>query len=418
MRPRSWPTTSLSAREVLSGTPWTQKGIGIMFFRSKKAEDQPKPDGDVSAKLKAKSNGSERKQSATALAQDQASAEPEIKFEITTSRQFVSWLAEQKINLAFTTYQAGKLFFLGVKPDGGLAVFNRTLARCMGLAYADDALWVASLYQIYKFVDAARGKPVESDYDALFVPQMSYYTGDVDAHDLAVQKNGRLIFVNTLFSCLAELSERYSFKPVWRPPFIDRLAAEDRCHLNGVGLVEGAPRYVTAVAETNVADGWRDHRQDGGIVIDTQDNEIVLSGLSMPHTPRVRDGTLWLHDSGTGYFGCADLEKGTFERVAFCPGYLRGLDFVGKHAVVGLSKSRENRTFSGLALDDNLVKHKVDQRCALYVIDLTTGDVVHWARIEGVVSELYDVVVLPDRKNTAAIGFRSDEIRRVISLEA
>jgi len=349
--------------------------------------------------------------------QDQAKGEPEVKFEITTSRQFVAWLSEQKINLGFTTYQAGKLFFLGVQPNGRLSVYNRTLERCMGLAYADDALYVAGLYQIYKFVDAARRQPVEGLYDALFVPQVSYFTGDVDAHDLAVQKDGRLLFVNTLFSCLAEISEDCSFKPIWRPPFIDRLAAEDRCHLNGVALFDGTQRYATAVADTNVADGWRDHRKDGGIVIDTKENEIVVSGLSMPHTPRVRDNTLWLHDSGTGYFGRADLKRETFERVAFCPGYLRGLDFVDKYAVVGLSKPRENKTFSGLSLDHNLSKQKIEARCGLYVIDLETGDVVHWARIEGVVSELYDVVVLPDRKNTAAIGFRSDEIRRVISIE-
>jgi uncharacterized protein (TIGR03032 family) len=390
-----------------------------MLFKSKKPKAEPKPDVAASAKPEAKSNGSEGAQSARGGAQDEAGAEREVKFEITTSRQFVAWLSEQKINLGFTTYQAGKLFVLGVNPKNNrLSVYNRTLERCMGLAYADDALYVAGLYQIYKFVDAARRQPVEGDYDSVFVPQVSYFTGDVDAHDLAVQKDGRLIFVNTLFSCLAEISETHSFKPIWQPPFIDRLAAEDRCHLNGVALVDGFPRYVTAVADTNVADGWRDHRKDGGIVIDTQDNEIVLSGLSMPHTPRVRDETLWLHDSGTGYFGRADLQKGAFQRVAFCPGYLRGLDFIGKYAIVGLSKPRDNKTFSGLALDDNLATNKVEARCGLYVIDLTSGDVVHWARIEGVVTELYDVVVLPDRKNSALIGFRTDEIRRVISIEA
>ena len=73
----------------------------------------------------------------------------------------MSWLAEQNINLGFTTYQAGKLFFLGVTPNGQLSVFNRTLERCMGLAYADDTLYVAGLYQIFKFVDAARRQTVE-----------------------------------------------------------------------------------------------------------------------------------------------------------------------------------------------------------------------------------------------------------------
>ncbi len=352
---------------------------------------------------------SQRSMQSTAAAQD-------VQFEITTSRQFESWLAEQKTSLAFTTYQAGKVFFLGLKPDGRLAVFNRTLERCMGLALRDGVLCLATLYQILRFVDVAMEQPVPEPHDALFLPQLSYITGDLDVHDVAIDETGVPIFVNTLFSCIARVSDSHSFAPVWQPPFIDRLAAEDRCHLNGLALRDGRLAYVTAVGPTNVADGWRDHRRDGGIVIDTQTNEIVVSGLSMPHSPRWHRDRLWLHNSGTGHFGFADLERGTFEPVAFCPGYLRGLSFIGDFAVVGLSKPRENRTFSGLALDDNLESNKVAPRCGLYVIDLRSGDVVHWARIEGVVSELYDVLALPGRRNPSLIGFRTDEVRRVISI--
>ena len=204
---------------------------------------------------------------------------PEALFEITTSRQFESWLAEQGINLAFTTYQAGKLFFLGLDETGRLSVFNRTLERCMGLAYADDTLSVASLYQILTFVDAAAGQPEGGIDGSLFVPQASTFTGDVDAHDLAIRPDGGITFVNTLFSCIAETSATHSFKPVWQPPFIDRLAAEDRCHLNGLAMDGAHPAYATAVADTNVADGWRDHRADGGLVVDCRSNETVVSGL-------------------------------------------------------------------------------------------------------------------------------------------
>ncbi len=138
----------------------------------------------------------------------------------------------------------------------------------------------------------------------------------------------------------------------------------------------------------------------------------------MPHSPRIHQNKLWLHNSGTGHFGTADLQSGVFTPLTFCPGYLRGLAFVNDFAIVGLSKPRENRTFSGLELDDNLAKEKVEARCGVYIIDLKSGDVVHWVRLEGIVSELYDVAILPDRRNAAAIGFRSDEIRRVISIES
>jgi hypothetical protein len=55
--------------------------------------------------------------------------------------------------------------------------------------------------------------------------------------------------VNTAFSCLCTLDGRHSFVPRWRPPFITSLAAEDRCHLNGMAMADGAPKYVTALAD-------------------------------------------------------------------------------------------------------------------------------------------------------------------------
>ena len=227
-----------------------------------------------------------------------------------------------------------------------------------------------------------------------------------------------MVFVNTLFGCLATTDDRYSFRPLWQPPFITRLAAEDRCHLNGLAMRNGAAAYVTAVGETDVADGWRDLRRDGGTVIDVRKNEIVARGLSMPHSPRWDDktGKLWLLNAGTGEFGFIDPDKGAFEPVAFCPGSTRGLSIAGDFAVVGLSKQRENRTFTDLALDDRLKQANAEARCALHVIDLRSGDVVHWLRIDGVVGELYDVATLPGVVRPTALGFVSDEIRLVITV--
>ena len=163
--------------------------------------------------------------------------------------------------------------------------------------------------------------------------------------------------------------------------------------------------------------GWRDRRSNGGVVIDVSSGEILAEGLSMPHSPRIREGRLWLLNSGAGEFGFVDLESGRFEPVAFCPGYARGLDFVGDFAVVGLSLPRENRTFSGLPLDEALRARDTEARCGLAVIDLNTGDMVNWVRIEGVVRELYDVAMLPDVRRPALIGFKSDEVRHVISID-
>ncbi len=325
-------------------------------------------------------------------------------------------MAECQLSLAFTTYQAGKLFLLGLQPDGRLSVFERTFNRCLGLWADGQTMWMSSLYQLWRFENVIDPGLSANGYDRLYVPQVGYTTGDLDIHDVAVESSGRVVFVNTLFGCLATLSDTHSFVPLWKPPFISKLAAEDRCHLNGLALENGRARYVTAVSQSDVADGWRDRRHDGGCVIDIHSNEIIASGLSMPHSPRVYRDKLWLLNSGTGHFGFIDRATGKFEKVAFCPGYLRGLSFHGDYAIVGLSKSRENKTFSGLELDNNLKSGDAEARCGVQIIDLKSGDVVHWIRVEGVVTELYDVVVLPGVKRPQSLGFKTDEIRRVLRI--
>ena len=247
---------------------------------------------------------------------------------------------------------------------------------------------------------------------------MSYVTGDLDIHDIVLPAGADApVFANTLFSCLATPSPTHSFSPRWQPPFISKLAAEDRCHLNGVTLRDGELAYATTISQSDVADGWRDHRVAGGCVIDIATNQVIATGLSMPHSPRWYRDRLWLLNSGTGEFGYLNLDQGQFEPVAFCPGYLRGLTFAGDFAIVGLSEPRHNKSFQGLPLDDALKAKDAVPRCGLGVIDLRSGDLVHTLRIEGVVEELYDVVALPGVRQPMAIGFRSDEIRRVISID-
>ncbi len=340
------------------------------------------------------------------------------KLQIDASRQLPEWLAEHRLSLAFTTYQSGKLFLVGLRPDGRLAVHERTFNRCMGLWADGQTLWMSSLFQLWRFENALPPGEQHEGHDRLYVPQVGYTTGDLDIHDIAVDAAGQPLFVATLFSCLGTTSATHSFAPLWHPRFISRLAAEDRCHLNGLALRAGLPAYVTAVAATDVADGWREHRRAGGIVIDVATGERLLGGLSMPHSPRLRDGTLYLLNSGAGEFGRADLAAGRFEPIAFCPGYLRGLAFVGaRFAVVGLSRPRaEASTFAGLALGETLAAKGVSARCGLMVIDLRSGDAVHWLNISGIVEELYDVALLPGVVRPMALSFKTDEIRRTVTL--
>lgn len=344
------------------------------------------------------------------------------KVRVSCSPGFLDWLAAEGVAVAFTTYQTNRLFLVGRHDDGRLAAFERLLDRPMGLSVAPDRLWVATRFQLWRFDHVLAPGDRYRGHDRLYVPRIGHVTGEVDAHDVHHldggdgAPGGQVIFVNTLYSCLARLSDRHSFEPVWRPSFVSALAPEDRCHLNGLAMEGGKPRFVTAVARTDEAQGWRRHRAGGGVVLDVESGEVVAEGLSMPHSPRLHDGRLYVFDSGRGELGRVDFATGRFEPLAFCPGYLRGLAIRGRTALVGLSKPRD-KTFRGLPLDRRLAEEKAEPRCALWVVDLDSGEALHWLELHGVVLELYDVAIVPETVRPMALGFKSDELRRTITFE-
>ena len=253
-------------------------------------------------------------------------------------------------------------------------------------------------------------------FDRLYVPRTAQTTGDLDIHEIAMARDDRLVFVNTKYSCLATFDPVHSFKKLWRPSFVSKLAPEDRCHLNGLAMRDGAPKYVTAVSRSDVVDGWRERRAEGGIVIDVESDRIITSDLSMPHSPRLANGALWVLDSGRGYLCRVDEASGAIERVAFCAGFLRGLSFWRHFALVAASLPRDN-TFKGLELDDNIKARDAEPRCGAYIIDTRSGDILHWLRFEGAVRELFDVGFLPGVRAPMSVGLASPEMRTLITLE-
>lgn len=340
-----------------------------------------------------------------------------------SSPGFAAWLAGQGTGLALSTYQRGRVIFLGLRPDGSLRAHERIVEHCQGLWTDGSDLWVSAKTMLWRFRnDMPAGTVTAGGVDRRFVPREARVTGSLDIHDIGMGQLGDMsaagpIFVNTAFNCLATISDTASFRPLWRPPFISALVAEDRCHLNGLAMDGERPAFVTAISRSDVADGWRERRREGGVVLDVASGEVVASGLSMPHSPRLHGGRLWLLNSGTGEFGMIDPADGCFTPVAFCPGYARGLTFIGDHAVIGLSRPRGNHTFEGLALQEALASRDAAPRCGLLVIDTRTGQAPHWLRFEHTIEELYDVAALPGVRQAEAIGFLGPEIERVISAE-
>ena len=153
------------------------------------------------------------------------------------------------------------------------------------------------------------------------------------------------------------------------------------------------------------------------MVIDVETNEIVCEGLSMPHSPRWANGKLWVLNAGTGHLGWVDFATKKFVPLAFFPGFLRGLSIIGNIAAVGLSKPR-NKRFEGLQLDAELTKRDVEPWCGVQVVSLGNGDVQHWIRFEGDMSEIFDISFLPGVRNPMMVGLRTPEIRELITFES
>jgi len=103
------------------------------------------------------------------------------------------------------------------------------------------------------------------------------------------------------------------------------------------------------------------------------------------------------------FFGKVDLSKGCFEPIAFLPGYGRGMVFSEGKAIVGLSDCRENRTFSGLPIDDELKKRNMQARCAIYEVDLQTGQTKELVLFHDPIKEIYDLFLLPGTRYTRVL---------------
>ena len=299
------------------------------------------------------------------------------------------------ISLVVSTYQAGKVIL--VRQDGGgINTHFRDFHKPMGLAVDGQRLTVGGQNTVWYYRNMPAVAPKlepKGKHDAAYLPRRIHVTGDIDIHELAWGRQDDLWIVNTRFCCLCTLDPDHSFTPHWRPHFVSGLAPEDRCHLNGLAMVNGKPKYVTALGETDTVGGWRENKRSGGILMDVDKNEILLRGLSMPHSPRLWAGRLWFLESGQGALSYADLPNQTWHTVAQLPGFTRGIDFAGPLAFIGLSQVRETAVFSGIPLVERLQ----ERTCGVWVVNVQSGETVAFLRFEEGVQEIFAVQIVPSR---------------------
>ena len=330
----------------------------------------------------------------------------EVRFE--HSQDFAQVLARLNASLLISTYQAGKLAMLGSRGEK-LKLSFHNFDRPMGVAVhpRGDRMAVASRNKVW-FLNNDRGVASQLEpagaTGACYLTRSAHVTGDVQAHEMG-WSGDTLWIVNTLFSCLCTIASDYSFVPKWRPSFISRLAPEDRCHLNGLAMVDGRPKYVTAMGQTDTAGGWRPGKVESGCLIDVESGEVFASGFAMPHSPRFHLGQIWLLDSGRGALVRVDPASGEVFTVARFPGYTRGLAMMGTLAVVGLSKIRETSTFGGVPIAEDRDRLK----CGVGVVDVQNGNLVGQFEFTRGVDEIFDVSLIPGSRLTEMRGPFSDE---------
>ena len=336
------------------------------------------------------------------LGQSPSGASPAREFRFRAAPEWAPILTQFKACVLISSYHAGELVAVGVGPESLELSFHH-FERAMGIAVQRNKIAVGTQTAIWFLPDdpelTTRFQP-PGRYDACFLARSARFTGEIQSHELA-WCGEELWVVNTRFSCLCTFDERHSFVPRWRPKFITTLAAEDRCHLNGLALVGGRPKFVTALGETDGKEGWRPTKATSGCLIDLESGETVIRGLAMPHSPRFHEGKIWLLDSGRGRLVVADLARGSVETVAELPGFTRGLALLGPLAFVGLSKVREkNSEFGGVPI----AERREILKCGIAIVDLASGRQIAILEFHSDIEEIFDVQVLPGVRSPLISG--------------
>lgn len=301
-------------------------------------------------------------------------------------------LTQLGVSLAVTTGSSNALVLFRATPEG-IGVHARAVESPVAIACDGARLAVGLRNEILFFQDqptfTSRLVP-EGVHDGCFVLRRRHLTGEIELNGLSWSDDD-LWMTATRFSCLATLDDEHSFVPRWRPGFISDLAADDRCHLTGVAMVDGQPRYVTVWGMTDAPGGWRDGRADGGAILEVPSGAPVVTGLALPHSPRWRGGRILVVESAIGALTAIDPNSGAREEIARVPGWARGLVLVGDHAFVGLSQRRDP------AFDDLGATSPDAMRCGVQAVDLTTGAIVGRIGFGAAVREVTDLAVLPLR---------------------
>jgi uncharacterized protein (TIGR03032 family) len=338
-------------------------------------------------------------------------------FSLKYSPNFAELLTRLNASIGITTYQAGKFVFISAKDENQLIQLPRSFNKPMGFCYNPEnhKLALACKEEIIQFsgsAELAQHYPKSPGvYDMMFFPRLTYHTNALDIHDLHFGENGKLFAVNTLFSCIVTFDDEYNFTPYWTPPQIDKLASEDRCHLNGMAMENGLPRYASAFNRGNHFQSWRENITESGVIFDVKTNEVIAENLPMPHSPKLINGELYVLLSATGELAKINRENGGYEVIAKPGGFLRGMSFYNDYLFIAHSKLRKNSsTFAKLAISDEA------QQSGIIAIHLPTRSIVGNLVYEMSVDEIYDIFLFPNITRPNILNTTTDTYKGALSI--
>lgn len=343
------------------------------------------------------------------------------------SSSFPAFLLKHSISLAFTSYQASRVCFLRAA-NNQINLHLRAFPRPMGIYADEERITLGTFSEVIDFrrsqsvldevqqgvhdndarlsrklkekaqqareiVRLRKNRELEEvkQADALYLPRASHYSGMINIHDIAWGKSG-LWVVNSTFSCLSTLSPDSSFVARWKPWFISELVPEDRCHVNGMSLRDGEPRYVTTFNQHDHMDSWSQSAIGKGTLIDIEDNRIILDNLTMPHSPRYHNGYVYVCNSGNGTVLKVNPDTGVTQTILELPGFTRGISFYKNYMFVGTSKTRKSEVREQIPL---LNKYDTTQS-GVWVYNFDTNAIVDHLIFDDSLEQIYDIAVIPE----------------------
>ncbi len=333
-------------------------------------------------------------------------------FSCSHTSTFPELLEQLGCSLILSATHTGRIMLLSSTTEKVIQL-PRAFMQPTGLAVSGHRLAIATQNQVIVLANAPHlasaypNKP--NTYDALYVPRASYYSGELNIHDMSWGDEG-LWAINSRFSCLSLMNDEYSFIPRWQPPFIASLAPNDACHLNGLAMEQGEPCYVTALGSSSHSQGWRAQKMNGGMLFDVKAQRCLVEGLSMPHSPRLYDGQLYVLNSAAGELLQIDRQTGQREVVNVLPGFARGMARCGDYVFIAVSQLRHKTAeFKALSLAKRALF------CGVVIVHLSTGQIMGHLSYLNTCEEINDIQVLPKMRRPGILNLENALYQQALS---